>query len=286
MKASLFRVTSSVLLVLAIAPNRTVAQIVVIDDLILMTSRQQIKEKEARRFRHLDPPGGESLLPPSPGSDEPLLGEERRPPLPIPLALARRGKRRIPRGSDTRLRSGAAPSPTSPESYLAGPLELPAEEDGPADALSLSAALSQLVAGNADLAAQFQDIPKARADVLSAGLLNNPLLFVNVSAIPYGHFSPQRPASTNYDLTVIQPIDINGKRGYRVRSAQEAESVMEAQYQDAIRHKMDRLHDVFYRSSGSTPVVSSTEVRTSAIEDDREQDPQFGPERNAASGRA
>jgi cobalt-zinc-cadmium efflux system outer membrane protein len=230
---------------LVLLSSSVAAQIVVIDDLILMTNRQRLKETQARRFRHLDPPGGENLLPPSPGADEPRLGEERRLPLPMPFALARRGKRRIPRGKGVQLRIEEAPSPTSPESYLTGPLEVPAEDEGPANALSLSAALAQLVASNTELAAQFQDIPKARADILSAGLRNNPLLFFNVNALPYGHFSPQRPASTNYDLTIIQPIDVNGKRIYRIRAAQEAKNVLEAQYQDAVRRKIERLHDVF-----------------------------------------
>jgi cobalt-zinc-cadmium efflux system outer membrane protein len=234
-----------VLLVLAALPDRAIAQIVVIDDLILMTSRQQQKQAEARTHRHLDPPGGEFLMPPSPGADEPRLGEERRFPLPLPFSLARRGKRRFRRIGEGRLKIGAEPSWPSTESYLVGPLEVPAEDDGPANALSLNAAIERLLAVNADLAAQFQDIPKARADILTAGLRNNPLLFVNVSNIPYGHFSPQRPASTNYDITVIQQVDINGKRGCRIRAAQEAKSVLEAQYQDAVRRKLDRLHDAF-----------------------------------------
>ena len=207
-------------------------------------SRQQQKQSQARRYRHLDPPGGEDLLP-SAGADESRLGDERRLPLSLPFALARRGRRRISRGRGIRLPSGASPSPTSPESYLAGPLELPAVDEGPPNALSLNAAIGQLLGVNSELAAQFQDIPKARAEILSAGLRNNPLVFFNVSNIPYGHFSPQRPSSTNYDLTVIQPVDINGKRCCRIRAAQVAESVLEAQYQDAIRRKLDRLNDVF-----------------------------------------
>lgn len=234
----------SVLLVLAILPERAVAQLVVIDDLILLTSRQQQKQAQARRYRHLDPPGGEDMLP-SPGADESRLGDERRLPLPLPFALARRGRRRIARTRGIRLPSGAAPGPTSPESYLAGPLELPGLDEGPANALSLNAALGRLVGVNSELAAKFQDIPKARAEILSAGLRNNPLVFFNVSNIPYGHFSPQRPSSTNYDLTVIQPLDINGKRCCRIRAAQVAETVLEAEYQDAIRRKLDRLNDVF-----------------------------------------
>ncbi|HEY7311315.1 MAG TPA: hypothetical protein VH643_18280, partial [Gemmataceae bacterium] len=96
---------------------------------------------------------------------------------------------------------------------MLGLLELGEEEAG--EGLSLEAAIERLVAVNADLAAKSQDIPKARADVLTAGLRSNPFLFVSVSNIPYGHFSPRRPASTSYDLTLIQPLDVNGKRGCR-----------------------------------------------------------------------
>lgn len=221
------------------------AQIVVIDDLILLTSRQQQKQSEARKHRHLDPPGGENLLPPSPGADEPRLGEDRRIFLPSPFVLARRGRRRVRRVGEVRLHAGAEQNRPIPESFLTGPLEVPSEDEGPANALSLNAAIERLVAVNSDLAAQFQDIPKARADILSAGLRNNPLLFVNISNIPYGHFSPQRPTATNYDITVIQPLDINGKRGFRIRAAQEAKNVLETQYQDAVRRKIDRLGETF-----------------------------------------
>lgn len=244
MTRSLPLLVPCILLVLALLPAPAAAQLVVIDDLILLTSRQQQKQSQARRYRHLDPPGGEDLLS-SPGADESRLGEERRLPLPMPFALARRGRRRIVRGRGIRLRAGGTPSPTSPESYLAGPLEVPIEDEGPANGLSLNAAIAQLLAVNADLAAKYLDIPKARAEILSAGMRNNPLLFFNVSNIPYGHFSPERPSSTNYDLTVIQPVDINGKRCYRIRAAQQAVNVLEAQYQDAIRRKLDRLTDLF-----------------------------------------
>lgn len=244
MKPVLGRVVSTLLLVLAALPDRAAAQLPVIDDLILMTSRQQ-KGKEARTYRHLDPPGGENLLPPSPGADEPRLGEERRIPLPLTFALSRHGRRRIRRGREARLHAGEGASPQSEGSFLDGPLEVPAEDAEPAHALSLDAARERLLAVNSDLAAKYQDIPKARAEVLSAGMFNNPLLFVNISDIPYGHFSPQRPGSTSYDLTLIQPLDVNGKRGYRIRVAQEAKSVLEAQYQDAIRLKIDRLDEAF-----------------------------------------
>ncbi len=234
----------SILLLPLTLSSRAAAQIVVIDDVILMTNRQK-KQEEARTHQHLDPPGGENLLPPSPGADEPRLGEERLSPFLLPRALSRRGKRRGQRRTDVRLRGGAPLSPRSEESALTGPLELPDEDEGPANALPLSAAIERLVAVNADLAAKFQDIPKARADILTAGLRSNPFLFVSVSNIPYGHFSEQRPASTSYDITVIQPLDVNGKRRFRIQAAREAKDVLEAQYQDAVRQEIDKLNAAF-----------------------------------------
>lgn len=224
--------------------STAVAQIVVIDDVILLTNRQK-KQQEARTHQHLDPPGGDNLLPPSPGADEPRLGEERISALPLPRVLSRRGKRRGQRGRDVRRRPGAFLSPQSEESLLSSSLELPAEIEEPAHACTQDAAIQRLLAVNTELAAKYQDLPRARADVLTAGLRSNPFLFVSFSNIPYGHFSPQQPASTLYDLTVIQPFEINCKRGYRIQAAQEAKNVLEAQYQDAVRQQIGKLDFAF-----------------------------------------
>ena len=68
-------------------------------------------------------------------------------------------------------------------------------------------------------ALRFQELPKAQADILSAGLRNNPFLFGNVGGVPYGSYSPQRPGGVNYEVTVIQSWDVNQKRLSRVRVA-------------------------------------------------------------------
>ncbi len=61
----------------------------------------------------------------------------------------------------------------------------PEEDEGPADGLTLDAAIERLLAANYDLAAKYQDIPKARADILSAGLRNDPVLFLSATQLPY-----------------------------------------------------------------------------------------------------
>jgi cobalt-zinc-cadmium efflux system outer membrane protein len=229
------------MLVAFAVPRRLPAQLVVIDDVILMTSRQKEKER-ARTHQHLDPPGGENLLSPSPGADEPRLGEEPVRTSVLRRLLATGGMRRGQRRGGNRLSPGAPTELYSEDIPSTGPLELPSEDEGPPDGLSLDACIDRLVACNSYLAARFQDIPKARADILTAGLRSNPFLFVSVSNIPYGSYSPERPGATSYDLTVIQPIDLNGKRQARVRVAEQAKHVLEAQYQDAVRLEISRLY--------------------------------------------
>jgi cobalt-zinc-cadmium efflux system outer membrane protein len=225
-------------------PRSLLAQLVVIDDVILMTSRQKQKE-QARTHQHLDPPGGENLLSPSPGADEPLLGEEPVRTSVLRRLLATGGMRRGQRRGGNRLSPRSPVEPQTEDIPLAGPLELPMEDDGPPDGLTLEACIDRLLACNRDLAARFQDIPKARADILTASLRSNPFLFVSVSNIPYGSYSPERPGATTYDLTVIQPIDLNGKRQARVRVAEQAKHVLEAQYQDAVRLEIARFYFAF-----------------------------------------
>lgn len=128
----------------------------------------------------------------------------------------------------------------------AGPLELPAElEKEAVEGLSLDAAIQRLLAANRDLAVKFQDIPKARADILSAGLIENPSVFLDSDGIPYGNYSPQRPGETSYEATFVQPFDVSGKRRQRLLVAHRAEKVMEALYQDAVRQEIDRLYSAY-----------------------------------------
>jgi cobalt-zinc-cadmium efflux system outer membrane protein len=126
------------------------------------------------------------------------------------------------------------------------PLELPTEgEEEAAEGLSLDAAIQRLLAANRDLAVKYQDIPKARADILSAGLIGNPSVFLDGEGVPYGNYSPQRPGETSYAATLVQAFDVSGKRLKRVAVAQRAEKVLEALYQDAVRQEIDKLYAAY-----------------------------------------
>ncbi len=111
------------------------------------------------------------------------------------------------------------------------PRELPAIEQEPKGGLSLDEAIELLLQRNYDLRLKFQEIPKARADVLSAGLRNNPSVFFSADGIPYGKYSQQRPGETDYELTLVQPTYVSGKRRRRIQLAEHAQRVVEAHYE-------------------------------------------------------
>lgn len=138
-----------------------------------------------------------------------------------------------------------APHRLSERPALPPPELLDELEDGPENGLSLDAAIDRLVSANPNLNAQFQDIPKARADVLTAGLRSDPVVFLTASPISYNRFSPQRPGATIYDVTFVQPLDLSGKHKTNKRVAQKYIAVLEAHYQDAVRLEIDRLFTVF-----------------------------------------
>jgi cobalt-zinc-cadmium efflux system outer membrane protein len=267
MKQSRIPIILGFTLVLTAVPRRAHAQIVVIDDVILLTSRQK-KQQETRTHQYLDPPGGENLLPSSPGADTPRLGEETTSTPPLPGVLSISGRRIGQYGGTNRLRLTAPLRLPTEEVPLSGPLELPVEQDdGPQNGLSLDAAIDRLLAANEDLAAKYQDIPKARADTLSAGLRGNPFLFVSAGNIPYGRYSPQRPGAANYDVTVIQPFDVSGKHKHGIRVAEQATEVLEAQYQDAVRQEIDRLYNAYVNVLGAREAVRAARAGVTRLED-------------------
>jgi len=135
------------------------------------------------------------------------------------------------------------PSQAAP---IYGPLELPAaDEEGPPSGLTLDMAIERLTQVSYGLRTKFQEIPKAQADVLSAGLRANPLVFASADGVPYGNYSQQRPGDNSYSVVLIQPIDVNQKRKVRVVVAQQARKVLEAQYHDAVRLEIDNLYTTF-----------------------------------------
>ncbi|MFO0953090.1 MAG: TolC family protein [Isosphaeraceae bacterium] len=131
---------------------------------------------------------------------------------------------------------------------LYGPMELPEGPDdlGPADGLTLDQAIERLVHQNPDLRTQFFEIPQAEADILTAGLRANPLLYADSNAVPYGNFSKARPGGqTQYDVGVTWPFDVTHKRQARTLVAVRARRVLDAQYQDAVRIQVDNLDTAY-----------------------------------------
>jgi cobalt-zinc-cadmium efflux system outer membrane protein len=129
-----------------------------------------------------------------------------------------------------------------------GELSLPPEMEtyGPKEGMTLDAAIEILVKENLDLMAARMEIPMADADILTANLRANPIMYTDAELIPYGHFSFLRPGGpTQYDINVSYPLDVTFKRLARTRSAREARSVTEAQLQDAIRSQIDNLYTIF-----------------------------------------
>jgi outer membrane protein, heavy metal efflux system len=111
--------------------------------------------------------------------------------------------------------------------------------------VTLDQAIERLVQANPDLQTRFRELPKAEADIVSAGLRNNPFLFADVGNVPYGSYSPQRPGGVNYEITIVQPWDVNQKRRRRVTVANSARNVLEFLYQDAVRLQIDNLYTAF-----------------------------------------
>ena len=236
-------------------PSALLAQVQLVDDIILLSQGQRKRER-SRTEVHLggNSPQSESALGPSPGSGETVWGvvpsSNRAPPsLAMPArdvlsaASAPPGR---PVTTGSRLAQVPAALPSVEALPIYGPLEIPAlDEMGPVNGWTLDAAINQLTSSNYDLRAKFREIPKAQADVLSAGLRNNPLIFAAVDSVPYGSYSIARPGDTSYSATVIQPFDVNQKRRARVAVATRAKQVLEAQYQDAVRLEIDALYSAF-----------------------------------------
>ena len=105
---------------------------------------------------------------------------------------------------------------------LYGTLALPVEEDGegPPDGLTLDQAIERLVRENLDLRSKSMEIPQAQADILTASLRANPILYADSQLIPYGNYSNRRPGGpTQYDVNISHPLDYTHKRRARIEVA-------------------------------------------------------------------
>ena len=84
-----------------------------------------------------------------------------------------------------------------------GTLEVPKgpEDEGPPNGLTLDQAIDHFVHENLNLRAMFLELPQARADVLTASLRANPILYADAQLVPYGSFSNSKPSGPTRPTT-------------------------------------------------------------------------------------
>lgn len=231
---------------LGLAARTARAQAFLADDIVIISKGQRAKEQQRTETR-LGPALGAPVGSPfrySPGSP----GASGPPTTPAPTGVLSAAAG-LPDGSSAHTAAAAivppALLPSQPKPRY-GPMEVPdLLDEGPPGGLTLDHAIDRLVHASPGLRARFQEIPQAQADILSAGLRANPLLFFSADSVPYGNYTPQRQGSTGYGVTWVQPLDVNGKRRARLAVAHQAKRVLEAQYQDAVRLEIDNLYTAF-----------------------------------------
>ncbi len=190
----------------------------------------------------------ESPLSASPGGTEGLIGGRvgsAGPRIPI-SAMRPGGSIRFSAGQGEII---PTPALKAAEAPIYGSLELPLAgiDDGPENGLTLDQAIEILVRESLDLRGKYLEIPQAQADILTAGLRANPLVFGDGQLVPYGQYdsvtNPGGPAQ--YDVNVSYPVDVSRKRRARVVVAVHAKRVLEAQYQDAVRLEINNLYTAY-----------------------------------------
>lgn len=141
------------------------------------------------------------------------------------------------------------------------------DDEGPADGLTLDAAIERLVRENLYLRAVSFEIPQAEADILTASLRANPVFYADSQLIPYGSYSRTRPGGqTQYDVNISYPLDLSRKRQARIVSASRARQVLEQQYRDAVRTQIDNLYTVYVDVLAARATVRFATVGVEGLE--------------------
>ncbi len=248
------------------------------DDIVIISKGQRSKE-QARTETQLGPIPGVSAGPmnarPGAGAGAGAgmgtgpAGASRSPMGLAPpgvLSAAAAGPQGIAGRPDS---TGIAPPAALPirDAPRYGPMEVPRQGDeGPADGLTLDQAIDRVVHASYGLRTKFQEIPQAEADILSAGLRANPLIFASADGVPYGKYTPQSQGNTGYGITWVQPLDVNRKRLARLDVAQRARMVLQAQYQDAVRLEIDNLYTAYVDVLGARETVRSIEASLAVLD--------------------
>jgi cobalt-zinc-cadmium efflux system outer membrane protein len=225
------------------------------------------------------PPGGSPTEQPPPGAHTPyenqpggsIIGSRpgsMRPRVPI------NKRQQVPQATPS------LPAPLRPQ-VPARPVYVPnawsllfeLEDEGPAAGLTLEQGIDRLVRASISLRAKALDIPQARADVLTAGMHANPVVYFDSQLIPYRPYnSVTNPGGpTQYDLNVAYPVDLSGKRRARVEVACAAQRVTEALYQDAVRQEIDRLGSAYVDALAARLALRTTKSGLAKIDEIRKQ---------------
>jgi cobalt-zinc-cadmium efflux system outer membrane protein len=283
-----------VFLVLGLLRSRCAAQVTLADDIIM--AAQGKENAERRRDTELGRSPGTAASPfrRRPGSNDILLGiDPARRVAPLP-GLTRRPANpeaiMLPAAEPLEREHGLAPAierlrlPQVPPAGRPGSFESPTDDhldDGPPDGLTLDAAIDHLVRFSPALRVKYMEIPQAEADVLTAGLRANPLVFYSSDGIPYGSYSPQRPGTINHGISLVYPFDYSGKRKARMALAQCEKRVLEAQYQNAVRLEIDNLYTAYVDAMATRQAVRAAE-RSLGLIDQTLRNAQTRPTRTPA----
>lgn len=234
--------------------RRASAQVSIADDIILAAQGKENAERAERNRLGRKPGADESPYTRSPGTTDVVLGETpavRVQPLRrVAQRQANPAELRTPAHGRSELGHGLAPTieRLPPALLTTGHLDSPLHDgfdEGPANGMTIDDAINHLIHHNPELRSKGREIPQAQADILTAGLRENPLLFYSSDGVPYGSYSEKRPGDIEHGLSLVLPIDYSGKRRARVSVAEREKEVMEAQYRDAVRVAIDDLAVVF-----------------------------------------
>lgn len=180
------------------------------------------------------------------GTSEVLVGRPGPSTPKVPAAVSTPGTAGMQAPTQAGITLPTALQPLSPPEV--GSLDFPSitEDIGPPNGMTLDQAIEMLVHENLQLRGQFLEIPMADADILTASLRANPILYADAQLVPYGQYSRDRPGGpVQYDLNISYPLDVTHKRQARTLVARQAKMVLEAQYQDAVRLQIGNLYIAF-----------------------------------------
>ena len=170
-------------------------------------------------------------------------------PVPLPLQPPGADQPRVPSPSPTRVEIFPSHKDKTPPAWLTGP----------STGISLDEAINRLIRDNLDLRARYSDISQADADILTASLRSNPIVYSDANGVPYGAYK-RAAGPLQYDVNVVYPIDVSHKRQARTRSSVVARMVIEASYRDAVRLTIDLLYQAFVDALAAQVVISSHDV--------------------------